>query len=412
MTTPTSPPNVLDADLYAACRPEDNGLPLESFAWLRDHDPVARLELDDPMFIERTWVVSRYEDAVRVLRDAATFTSARGTTVRKLHPTLPEEGGKPAMITMEGAEHHRNRRIVQRAFTPVVVRTFERHFRSLASGIVDRAVEKRDVDFVADVAAPLPLYAICDLIGVPAEDRSQLLAWTNTFTVPTDPEYAPSMEEVHGAIQSIWDYGLELAARRRAEPGTDLMSTIVAAVDSERLSDDELMGFMLTLTAAGNETTRNTVAHSLVALLQRPASLAWLRSRASDIPASAVEELLRWSSPVIHSRRTATRNVELRGRRIAAGEALVVLYPAANFDSRQFPEPFELDLERSPNAHLTFATGPHLCLGAHVARLEIKILFEELLRRTRSIEPTGNCEYARDSALRGVKRLPIRLAAA
>ena len=410
MTThPGADVNVLDPDLYAAASPEDNGMPLAAYEWLRDHDPVSRQTFSDPLFVEATWIVSRHEDAVWVLRHPDVFTSARGTTVRRLHPTLPEEGGKPAMITLEGTAHHRNRRIVQRAFTPAVVRTFERHFRSLAAGILDRAVGRREVDFVAEVAAPLPLFAICDLLGVPAEDRSRLLGWTNTFTIPTDPDYAPGMDEVHAAIAAIWDYGLELAARRRAEPGTDLMSMMVAARDSEQLTDDELMGFMLTLTAAGNETTRNTIAHSLLALLQRPEALEWLRDRREGIPASAVEELLRWSSPVIHSRRTATRPIELHGRRIEPGDALVILYPAANFDPRRFGDPLRLDLERNPNPHLTFATGAHLCLGAHVARLEVKILFEELLGRTASIELVGPCTYARDNAIRGVKQLPVRL---
>jgi cholest-4-en-3-one 26-monooxygenase len=401
--------DVLDPDLYGSGDPNRNGLPLDQLEYLRDHAPVFLQEMSDPMLVDRAWVISRYEDSVKVLKSTDVFNSLRGTSVRIINPTLAETGGKPAMVSMEGSEHSRNRRIVSRGFTPAVVRTFERHFRSLAADIVERALEQPEVDFVADVASTLPLYAICDLIGVPQEDRQQMLSWTNTFTVPTDPDYAASVDDVHAAIAGIWAYGVELAKRRRVEPTGDLMSTIVAAVDDEQLSEDELMGFMLTLTAAGNETTRNTLAHGLVALLQRPASMEWLRQRADNLPSSAVEEILRWSSPVIHSRRTASRQVEMHGETIRAGDAVVVLYPAANFDPRQFPNPLELDLSRTPNAHITFAVGPHVCLGAHVARLEVKILFEELLRRTKTIEWSGACEYARDSALRGVKRLPVRM---
>lgn len=401
--------DVLDPDLYARGDPALNGLPHAVFGFLRDEAPVYLQEMSDPMFIDRAWVVSRYEDVAHVLKSTDTFHSRRGTSVRTINPTLPEQGGKPAMISLEGSEHSRNRRIVNRGFTPAVVRTFEGHFRQLAAGIVEAAVEERQLDFVAGVASTLPLYAICDLIGVPESDRPQILEWTNTLTIPTEPQYAPSLAEVHQAIEGIWHYGLELADLRRRQPADDVMSQIVSAVDQEQLSEDELMGFMLTLAAAGNETTRNVLSHGLLALVQRPADLAWLGERSEDIPWSAVEELLRWSSPVVHSKRTAARQVELGGQHIAEGEAVAVLYPAANFDPRRFEDPLRLDLERQGNQHLSFAVGPHFCLGAHVARLEIKILFEELLRRCRTIELTGRCEYIRDNVVRGVKRLPVRL---
>ena len=260
---------------------------------------------------------------------------------------------------------------------------------------------------MAAVASQLPLYAICDLLGVPAADRAQLLAWTNALTVPTEPEYAPSEEEFTAAVNGIWNYGTLLADMRRRDPGRDVMSTIVAAANEDRLSDDEVMGFMLTLAAAGNETTRHVISHGLLALLHHPDQLGWLRARADAIPATAVEEILRWSSPVIHSRRTVVHDVGIHGVKLVAGDAVVVLYPAANFDPRQFPDPRCFDLQRQPNLHLVFATGPHLCLGAHVARLETRILFEELLQRAGHIELDGRCEYLRDNALRGIKRLPI-----
>jgi cholest-4-en-3-one 26-monooxygenase len=311
------------------------------------------------------------------------------------------------MISMDGEDHSRNRRIVSRGFTPAVVRTYEDQFRRFAVDIVERALDEAHVDFVAAVASQLPLYAICDLLGVPDADRAQLQAWTKTLTVPTEPEYAPSRDEFTAAVNGIWEYGMQLADMRRRHPGRDVMSTIIAAVDQDRLSDDEVMGFTLTLAAAGNETTRSVISHGLLALLRHPDQLEWLRDKADGISTTAVEEILRWASPVIHSRRTVVREVELHGVQLAEGEAVAVLYPAANLDPRRFPGPLRFDLQRQPNPHLTFATGPHVCLGAHVARLETRILFEELLGRTDRIELDGPCEYVRDNELRGVKRLPV-----
>jgi cytochrome P450 len=246
---------------------------------------------------------------------------------------------------------------------------------------------------------------------VPDADRPALAQWTNTLTTPTDPEYAPTSTEFFDAMEHMWAYGLELADLRRRSPGTDVMSVIVAAADSDALSEDELMGFVFTLAAAGNETTRNSASHALLALLQRPEQLTWLRERVDRIPHSAIEELLRWSTPVIYIRRTAARDLEISGQKIAAGDPVAGFVVSANFDAGEFPDPLTLDLERHPNRHLTFATGPHLCMGAHIARLELRILFEELLSRTKDIELVGPIDYARDSYVRGVKRLGVRVSA-
>jgi cholest-4-en-3-one 26-monooxygenase len=328
--------------------------------------------------------------------------------MRASHTTVSEDGGKPAMITMDGDAHVRNRRLVNRGFTPAVVRSFEEHFRAIAGDIVQRALQLGTFDFVGEVASQFPLHAICDLLGVPDGDRPALARWTNTLTTPTDPEYAPTPEEFFAAMEHMWAYGLELADLRRRSPGTDVMSVIVAAADNDRLSEDELMGFVFTLSAAGNETTRNSASHALLALLQRPTELAWLRERAEHIPESAIEELLRWSTPVVYIRRTAATDLEIHGQPIAAGDPVAGFVVSANFDSTEFPDPLELDLTRKPNRHLTFATGPHLCMGAHIARLELRVLFEELLQQTTELELTGPVEYARDSYVRGVKRLGVR----
>jgi cholest-4-en-3-one 26-monooxygenase len=400
--------NVFDPDLYASGDPTQNGLPNDLFTRLRDQSPCLRLPCEIPGHERSAWVLSRYEDVSAMLRDPGRFLSGGGVTMRATHTTVSGDGGKPAMITMDGDAHVRNRRLVNRGFTPAVVRSFERHFRTVAGDIVDRALQLETFDFVGEVASQFPLHAICDLLGVPEADRPALARWTNTLTTPTDPEYAPTPEEFFAAMEHMWAYGLELAEIRRRTPGTDVMSVIVAAADNDMLSEDELMGFVFTLSAAGNETTRNSASHALLALLQRPAQLAWLRDRADHIPESAIEELLRWSTPVVYIRRTAATDLEIHGQPIVAGDPVAGFVVSANFDQTEFPDPLELDLTRKPNRHLSFATGPHLCMGAHIARLELRVLFEELLQRTTKLELTGPTEYARDGYVRGVKRLGVR----
>jgi cholest-4-en-3-one 26-monooxygenase len=400
--------DIFDPDLYASGDPAQNGLPNDLFTRLRNQSPCLRLPCEIPGHERSAWVLSRYEDVSAMLRDPGRFFSGGGVTMRATHTTVSEDGGKPAMITMDGDAHVRNRRLVNRGFTPAVVRSFEQHFRTIADDIVGRAVALGTFDFVGEVASQFPLHAICDLLGVPEADRPALARWTNTLTTPTDPEYAPTAEEFFAAMEHMWAYGLELAELRRRNPGTDVMSVIVAAADNDTLSEDELMGFVFTLSAAGNETTRNSASHALLALLQRPAQLAWLRERADHIPETAIEELLRWSTPVVYIRRTAATDLELHGQPIAAGDPVAGFVVSANFDETEFPDPLELDLTRKPNRHLTFATGPHLCLGAHIARLELRVLFEELFQRTTKLELTGTTEYARDSYVRGVKRLGVR----
>jgi cholest-4-en-3-one 26-monooxygenase len=401
--------NVFDPDVYANGDAARNGLPIELFARLRDAAPCVRLPCHIPGHEMSAWVLSRYADVSTMLREPDRYLSSGGVTMRATHTTVSEDGGKPAMITMDGAAHVRNRRLVNRGFTPAVVRSFEEHFRTIAGDIVQKAVDLGSFDFVGEVASQFPLHAICDLLGVPDADRPALARWTNTLTTPTDPEYAPTPDEFFAAMEHMWAYGLELAELRRRSPGTDIMSVIVAAADNDALSEDELMGFVFTLAAAGNETTRNSASHALLALLRRPEQLAWLRERVERIPDSAIEELLRWSTPVIYIRRTAACDLEIAGQHIAAGDPVTGFVASANFDSSEFPDPLELDLTRQPNRHLTFATGPHLCMGAHIARLELRVLFEELLTRTRGIELEGPMEYARDSYVHGVKRLGVRV---
>jgi len=404
--------DVVSPDVYANGDPAENGLPHAMYDYLREHAPCYRQPIDDPQMEDEVWVLSRHADIQSALRDPETFCSRRGVTTRVPDFLLPEQGGKPAMIVMDGEDHRRNRRVVSRGFTPPVVRTFERQFRAIARAFVADAVAKGEFDFVPDIAVSMPLNAICDLIGVPAADRQKFLQWANAFTMPADTAFAPSPEDSLAAVASMCAYGVELAEHRRECPADDMMSKIVAAVDEETLSDDEFMGLMLLLSAAGSDTTRNALSHGLHALLRHPDQMAWLRAQADDIPRSATTEILRWSSPIIHTCRVTTRDVELHGELVREGEKVAMLYPSANFDPEAFEDPRRFDLTREDNPHVAFATGSHICLGRHIAQLELKIVFEELLRQTTDIRPAGEIRYIRDSAIRGIHTLPVSVTAA
>ncbi|OBJ42498.1 linalool 8-monooxygenase [Mycolicibacterium mucogenicum] len=399
--------DVLSPEVYRDGDPEQNGLPHAAYALLRADAPCYRHKLHDPMMIPETWVVTRHADVARVNRDGETFCNGAGPTLRAFTPFEPDKGGRPAMIAMDGAEHRRNRRTVNRGFTPNVVKTFENHFRAVAADLVSKAVHKGEFDFVPDLAVEMPLTAISDLMGVPHGDRQKFLAWVNAIAVPTDPNFAPSLEDSMTALANLWSYGLELAEHRRKEPGEDLMSRIVEAHAEDMLSEDELQGLMVMLAGAGTDTTRNTLTHGLHALLRHPAQMAWLRDHADSIPMSAVQELVRWASPVIHFRRTATRDTHINEQPIKKGETVTMLFAAANFDETVIPDPMSFDLSRQVNPHLSFGVGPHACLGKHIAAVEIRVFFEELLKRTSHIEQVGPIGYVRDNFFRGAHTLPV-----
>lgn len=404
--------DVLNPDLYAAGDPATNGMPLDQFERLRHESPVFRQAINDPLLVDWAWAITRYDDVVACARDHHRLVSGRGVTLRHFEPTLEESGGKPTMITMDGDRHVRNRRIVSRGFSPNVIRQVRERFRQICTRTLDAALAKGSVDFVEDVAVWLPLHAICDLMGVPDADRDDVLRWTNTFSVPTDPDFAPTMEESMAAVMAICDYGVRLAEMRRQDPREDAMSKVAAALETEHLTESELMGMVLLLAGAGNETTRNALSHGMHALMRNPEQMDLLRNDTDGVIDTAVEEVLRWSSPLIQIRRTAAEDMEIAGTQIAAGDPVALFFSSANFDETVFPEPQRFDLTRTPNQHVAFGTGPHVCLGAAVARLEIEVMLRELVARTSRIEQLGPIEYARDSFLRGVKRLPVRLVAA
>ena len=410
MSTTAADIDILSPERYRDGDPSTGGLPIEDFWRLQDEAPVYRHRIADPEMIDEIWVITRHADVLAIDRDATTYSSEDGPlTCRRFTPFEPACGGKRGLLTMDGADHRRNRLVVSRAMTPGVVATLEEHLRALARETIDRALEKGDINFVADVAVPLPSAAINDLLGVPDERRAQVLDWVNKLGSQSDPNYVTAPEEAVAAVHGLWAFGLELAELRRREPADDMMTTIVAAHTDGTLSDDELMSFVLTLAAAGGDTVRTALGQGMSLLLRHPEQMAWLRERKGDVPASALQEIVRYVSPLIHFNRRLTTDVTLHDVELKADESVCLHFAAANFDRSVFDAPERFDLARDPNPHLGWGRGPHICLGRHVALLEMKILFEELLQRTVDIEQTGPPIFARENFVHAMIELPVTL---
>jgi cholest-4-en-3-one 26-monooxygenase len=302
---------------------------------------------------------------------------------------------------------------VNKGFTPRVIRSLEDHMREMTVQILDRATEGGGAcDFVVDVAAELPLEAIAEFLGVPSEDRHKLFDWSNRMIGSEDPEYAISQEEAFNAQVELFAYAHALGEDRRAAPRQDIVSNLVnAEVDGDRLSEMDFNLFFLLLAVAGNETTRNAMSHGMAAFLDHPEQWALLVDDPARVD-QAVEEILRWASPVMYFRRNVTKDAEYKGHQFHEGDKVSLWYISANRDEDVFDDPFTFDVTRDPNPHIAFGGGgPHFCLGANLARMEIKVLFEELVRRTPRIEQLGPAQRLRSNFINGIKHLPMRLGA-
>ena len=311
---------------------------------------------------------------------------------------------------------------MNRDFTPRAVRRFEERIRSLFDAVLDEALEKGEVEFVADVAAALPMRVFAEMLGAPEADHRHLVELGDRMLGQDDPEYAPPPEVVaanrhlpfsNPAALEMFEYGRKLAAARRECPRDDIVTKLVEAeIDGCPLSERDYDVYFLLLAVAGNETTRHSISHGLLALIENPDQLERLR-RDPALAQSAADEILRWATPVHHFRRTATRDVELRGKTIREDDKLATWYVSGNFDEAVFEDPLRFDVGRSPNPHLTFGPGgPHFCTGAHLARLEVQVVFEEIVRRVASFEPSGPVERLQSNFFNGIKRMPVRLVAA
>jgi len=381
----------------------------EVFAAWRETDPVHwHVDSAGTGF----WSLTKHADVQWASRDPETFISSDGFTLVDIDPDDLQAAAMGQMLPgMDRPEHTRYRRIVNRGFSPRTLRLVEDHLRQKAGAIVDRVIDRGSCDFVVDVAAELPLQAITELMGVPDEDRRMIFEWSNLMTGIDDPEYRGDIGAALSASADMVAYADGLRAMRTRDPRRDIVTTLTgAAVEGDGLTDAEFGMFFLLLVVAGNETTRNATSHGMRALIDNPDQMERLRSNPGPGPISlAVEEILRWSSPIHYFRRTATRDVRLRGREIRAGDRVVLWYASANRDAEAFPDPFRFDVGRQPNDHVAFgAGGPHFCLGANLARMELRLLFTELVTRMPALELDGPVEMLRSNFVGGIKHMPVR----
>jgi methyl-branched lipid omega-hydroxylase len=389
--------------------------------WLRaDRDQLfERLRNEAPVSLQRGipflagtrevewWAVTRHADVTYVSRHPELFASGRGgTNIGDIPDELAEFLG--SIINMDAPRHTKIRRLISAGFTPKRVAALDDAVRSRAATIVDRIAARGECDVVTDIAAPLPLQVICDMMGIPESDEQRMFELSNVILGFGDPEYVTTIGDLVNAGMELFQYGLALAEARQTDPRDDIATALVhAEVDGERLTAAELGSFFVLLVVAGNETTRTAISHGLLALTLNPDQRAlWLADMDAVSP-TAVEEIVRWASPVIHFRRTATADVELGGQRIREGDRVVVLYLAANRDADVFDDPYRFDVTRTPNDHVAFgAGGPHFCLGANLARREIRVMFEEILTRLPDLTVTGEPERLRSAFINGIKRMP------
>jgi cytochrome P450 len=391
-------------------------VPHEMFALLRREDPVHfQHEPDGPGF----WCVTRYDDINTVHRDWETFSSELGgTSLQDLEPEHIE--ARKSMIDMDPPRHNQLRALVNKGFTPRAVRAYEEKIRELIRGILDDALPLGDLDFVEQIAAELPMRVFAEMLGAPQEDRRYIVELGDKLLGNTDPEFADPAElerNRHLPFSSpvsleMFEYGRKLAAERRAHPRDDIITKLVQAqIDGEPLTQREFDVYFLLLATAGNETTRHTISHGLLALVEFPDQLERLR-REPDLYATAAEEMLRWATPVHHFRRTVTRDVQFGGKLLRRGDKVTTWFSSGNRDEDYFVGGDAFDVARAPNPHMTFGPGGvHFCLGAHLARLEVRIVFEELVPRLRHVELTGRPDRLRSNFFNGIKRLPIRVEA-
>ncbi|GAA4233231.1 cytochrome P450 [Actinomadura meridiana] len=411
------PNETLAVDLADLDNFMDDATPWRMFEALRRTEPVHWNPEHDGG--RGFWSLTRHADIVAADRDAATFTSEKFVNLEEVDERQAEI--RRSMLETDGPRHIALRRVMQREFTPRAIAGYATFLRGLTARTLDAALAKGTFDFVAEIAADFPINVLARMLDVPDDDTRRLIDWGNRIIANTDPEYADVL--LHSAESEryrdlpfrspasleVFEYGRELAARRRGGTGTDLISRLVnqTPIDGEPLSPRDFDNYFLLLVVAGNETTRHAITHAMRALIDHPDQAERLRDN-PDLMPTAVEEFLRWASPVYHFRRTATRDTEVNGTPIRAGDKVVLWFASANRDEAVFDDPHRFDVTRTPNDHIAFGKGgPHYCMGAALARLEMRIMFEELLPRLSSITFAGDVRRVRSNFVNGIKQMPV-----
>jgi cytochrome P450 len=394
-------------DPISAAHYERNGYPYAEWAWLRKHDPVAWIEFPD---YDPFWAITKHADVIELSKQPALLENAPRLAVFSNQFVEPPEATVRHLLTMDPPDHGKYRNVTSKQFTPRSVRALEGKVERITREVLDEAAERPAGDFVADVSARITIAVIAEMLGVPREDWHLLFRWTNEVIAPEDPEFQREGDAATGdaARIELFQYFDAMSRDRRASPRDDIVSVVAnGAVDGRELGPVELLSYYFLLVVAGNETTRNAMTGGMIAFLENPGEWERLR-REPALLDPAVEEVVRWVTPVIQFCRTANRDYELRGRTIRAGQSACLFYPSANRDEDVFEEPDRFRIDRQPNRHVAFGVGEHVCLGAHLARLELRAAFGALRERLVSAELSGPIERARSSFVGGIKRAPMR----
>lgn len=393
-------------------------VPLWAFKELRERDPVHWQP--EPAPNGGFWAITRFHDIEDVLRDTKTFSSAHGVTLEE--QTEEEVEARRSMIDMDPPNHSRLRRLVSKLFTRSAVAEYEGFVREQARLVLDRGLSHGEFDFVEEISRELPIRVLARIMGVPDQDLPMCVELGDAMIAQADPEYSRAVIDKEDtseyrllpfrspAAVELMAYGHDLAERRRADPRDDLVTKLVQSeVDGERLTKAQFDNFFCLLIVAGNETTRHAITHGTKALVDHRDQWQRLRDDPALMPLAA-EEILRYGSPTMHFRRTALRDVEVHGTTIHQGEKVVVWFVSGNYDEEVFPGAERFDVGRDPNPHMAFGSGgPHVCLGAHLARLEVRVMFEEMVPRLKDLQITGPIERLRSNFINGVKHMPVKV---
>jgi cholest-4-en-3-one 26-monooxygenase len=397
--------NVVGPDHYAK-----NGYPHAEWTWLRKNKPVAWLEHPNT---EPFWAITKHADIIQIAKQAKLFSIAKRLLV--FVPDTPQEPDPVPpfrhLLNMDPPEHGEYRSIVSRRFTPRAVRGLQAEIERITRDVMDSVMDRNECDFVIDISSKIPVAVIAELLGAPRKDWDQLFRWTNEIIGGGDPEFQQGTgpdETFDRARMGVFQYFTDLIAERQKHPTEDITSVVAnSSVNGAPMAQFEMLSYFLLLVVAGNETTRNATTGGLQAFIDHPDQ--WQRLRKDPaLLKPAIEEIVRWVTPVIQFARTATADTEIRGQKIKEGESVCLFYPSANRDEEVFTDPFKFDIGRNPNPHLAFGIGEHFCLGSNLARLELEVIFRELARRLEYVEPAGPMERLRSSFVGGIKHMPIK----